>query len=66
MTKLLIWLQVPTGFCAVGLMLIQFITGPRWLKWRQRLKIHRLNGFITVGFGMLHGLIGVYLKYFLR
>jgi hypothetical protein len=47
-------------------MLAQFITGPRWLKWRQRLKLHRITGFITVGVGMVHALIGIYLKYFLR
>lgn len=66
MIKLLISLHVPTGLCAAGLMLAQFITGPRWLKWRQRLKLHRITGFITVGVGMVHALIGIYLKYFLR
>ena len=66
MTKLLIALHGPTGFCAIGLMLVQFITGPRWLKWRQRLKVHRIIGFIAVGVGMLHAFIGIYLKYFLR
>ena len=66
MTKLLIALHVPSGFCAIGLILIQFVTGPRWLKWRQRLKLHRINGFIAVGVGLFHALIGVYLRYFLR
>jgi hypothetical protein len=64
--KLLVALHGPLGLCAIGLMLILFITGPRWIKWRQRFKFHRIIGFIAFGVAMLHAVIGVYFKYFMH
>jgi hypothetical protein len=64
--KLLIALHRPTGLIAIGLMVILFITGPRWLKWRLRFKFHRIIGFTAFGVGMVHALIGIYFRYFMH
>ncbi len=66
MNHVLIWMHKPVGFVAIGFVLVQLITGPRWIKWRPRIKVHRVTGFITVGFASLHASIGIYLNYFLR
>jgi len=57
--------QVPAGLATLGFVLIQLVTGPRWIKWKQRIRVHRVTGFIAIGCGVLHGAIGIYLRFFL-
>ena len=65
MNHILIKLHIPTGFIALAFVLLQLLTGPRWIKWKQRIRVHRVTGVIAISVAMIHALIGVYLRYFL-
>jgi hypothetical protein len=58
-------IQVPAGLVTLGFILVQLVTGPRWIKGKLRLTIHRVSGFVAIGTGVIHGAIGIYLRFFL-
>ena len=66
MDHFLLLIHKPAGFTAFGFVLVQLVTGPRWLKWKLRLKVHRVTGIITVCVAAVHALIGIYFNYFMR
>jgi DMSO/TMAO reductase YedYZ heme-binding membrane subunit len=64
--KLLYLSEFPTGLVIAGLMILTFLTGPRWFaKWKLRFKVHRVLGIMTFSVALLHGIITVIVRYFL-
>jgi len=63
MIKLAYSLAFPTGLALIGAMLGAVLTGPRWLKFRARFKVHRVFAIAAAVIALFHAVITIYVKF---
>jgi hypothetical protein len=55
-----------SGLAIAALMIVSVITGPRWLKFKARFKLHRIIGWIVGSLALLHLIDTLYIKFFMN